>query len=115
MSIKNISYSQFNEMVISFHNQMLFLRLINSGSVHTNVARNEYIKKAFDVAYIILQYAYTNKKIDIFNKIYSETHELVKGPYVTPEMQKIQNDFYINTQSWIQKIAGYMANDGKIR
>lgn len=108
-------YSQFNEMVVNFHNQMLFLRLVNSGSVHTNAVRNEYTQKAFNMAYNILRCAYNNKRIDIFNKIYSETHELVKGPYATPEMEKIQNDFYINTQNWVRGIAEYMAYNGKIR
>ena len=110
MSIKSISYSQFNEMVVSFHNQMLFLRLINI--LIPPKCSNLNKVSSFTIGFKKSIY---HEKIDIFNKIYSETYELVKGPYVTPEIEKMQNDFYINTQNWVRGIAEYMANNGKIR
>ena len=96
---------KLNETVISFHNQMLFLRLVNSGEAYSDAQRNDYVKKAFDTAYAILAHAVTNRDANLFNRIYAETHELVKGPYVTPEMEKIQNEFYTKVSHWVAQIA----------
>ena len=105
---------EFNKTFVLFHNQMLFLRLINSGRAYSGAFRSDYVKKAFDTAYNILAHAVASKDPDLFNRIYSETHELVKGPYVTPEMEKIRDDFYTNIQQLTQIIAE-MAIGGRVR
>ena len=110
-----LTAQEINEKVIAFHNQMLFLRLVNSGRSFADARRNEFVNRAFDLAYNILQDAYDKKDISLFNRIYSETPELVKGPYITPEMEAIQARFYEKTSGFVQGIAMCLAENNNLR
>ncbi len=110
-----LSADKLNACVVDFHSKMLMLRLINSGKTYSADKRSNFVREAFVVAHVILKDAYYKKDINLFNQIYAETHELVKGPYVTPEMEKIQNNFYADTQKWVKGIADYLASRGWVR
>ncbi len=106
---------ELEDQVRYFFNQMVFLRLVNSGASYPDSKRNEFTKEAFSTAYVILSDAFAKKNIDLFNRIYTATKELVKGPYATPEMEKMQNNFYSKTNNFILKIAEYFANIKNVR
>ena len=109
-----MSADKVNTMVVDFHNQMIMMRLVNSGTSYNSAKRNRFTQKVFDSAYAILAYAFSVKDIDLFNRIYAETKELVAGPYITPEMQTIRNDFYGKTSDFVAGIAVYLANKSRV-
>ena len=98
-----------------FLNQMVFLRLVNSGTSYPDSKRNEFTKSAFSTAYIILSDVFAKKNIKLFNRIFTATKELVQGPYTTPEMENLQNNFYSKTSNFVQKIAEYLASIKNVR
>ncbi len=110
-----IPADRLNAMVVNFYSQMIMMRLVNSGTAYNAVKRNRFTQKAFDTAYPILAHALAAKNIELFNRIYSATKELVAGPYATPEMQRIRNDFYSKTSDFVQQIAVYLANKDNVR
>jgi hypothetical protein len=112
---ETLSADQLNRFVVEFHSKMLMLRLVNSGKAYSAHKRFCFISDALVVAHVILKDAYLKKNTDLFNKIYTETQELVKGPYITPEIKTIQYNFYADTQKWVQGIAEYLATKDQVR
>ena len=102
---------ELNKKVVKFHGQLLFMRLVNSGKSYNVAYRINFVKQVFDNAYEILLFLVEHpgkKNIELFHKICSETHELVSGPYVTPEMETLQSEFYAKIDGLIKQTAALM-------
>lgn len=111
----NLNQHELEYQVRYFFNQMVFLRLVNSGTSYSASKRNEFTKEAFSTAYVVLSDAFAKKHIDLFNRIYTATKELVKGPYATPEMEEMQDNFYAKTNDFVHKIAEYLTTRENVR
>ena len=87
----------------SFVNQMLMLRLINSGKSSLSDQQDKLVKNAFDIAYEILVAAKDRQDAYMFNRVSKMAYEIVpsdevktvmKHPEMYETMRKAKGLFY---------------------
>ena len=82
-----MTHNEINEKFTSFVNQMMMLRLINSGKSNISKEQDNLVRKAFNDAYQIMLAAKANKNTDLFNRVYRMAQELVPNAEIIKVMK----------------------------
>lgn len=87
MSKKIITQREIDEKFASFVNQMMMLRLINSGQSNMSDRQSELHAKALGLAYEILSIAKERSNSGLFNRVSRMTIELMPSPFMKKVMK----------------------------
>lgn len=114
-----MTYNEINQKYLSFVNQMLFLRLVNSGKSSASDKQSELVKNAFSAAYEIMLAAKAKQNTELFNRVYRMAQELVpsaemiafmKHPEMYNEMQSAYYSFNSDVADLLRRNPSFQVN-----
>ena len=108
------SFSRFeiDDMFCTFVNRMLVLRLINSGKSNLSDKQDVIVQEAYNLAYLIVEYAVQKQNIHLLERTQKLAQELVPGeqiknvmkrPELYDNMVKAKEDFNLDVQNLIAR------------
>ncbi len=119
----NFTHIEIDNMFSNFKQQMLFLRLVNSGQSNLSDKQDVLVKQAFDLAFVLLTYSFNKQNIHLFNRVYNSAKELVPGEYIKsvmkhPEMyekmKQAKEQFFAQADGMSAKLIKIASNAGHI-
>lgn len=113
-----MTYNEINEKFTSFVNQMMMLRLINSGKSNMSKEQGELVQKAFNDAYQIMLIAKDKQNTELFNRVYLMAQKLVpnaeiikvmKYPEMYNDMCNAHMEFNANVATLLRQNPSFVA------